>query len=618
MARLGIAALLGAGYLLVFGAAAPAQVNFEPVSSQPAGAGNPVDSAIADVDLDGDRDVIAAECGTACGGSGAVGQITRYLNGGGGTLGAPANLFTADGARHIAAGDVNRDGDPDLVFWNLTPAGASTLTLAMGSAGPAFGNLSVSAYGANTTVREIAMGDLNADGASDIVVLRDGAIERRLSTGGATLPGATSISPPSGAKGLDLADLDGDDDLDLAVASDTGTVTSYLNDGAGGFSVPFFQTGSLPGAETIVAGQFAGSSALDLAVSGFGSQFAVLEGDGAGRFGAPAVVGTIASVMGLGAIDVDALGTQEIVAGVSLLLQSFRSNGLGAFPQYGNQTAAGTTIGDLEVADVTGDGARDVVTTSFADDEVTTLRLLGRPDVDAPVFDDQVVGTAGATKTILVRNVGGAPLTVSSVSLTGETKDDFQFIDSSCSPATLAPRATCSVVLRFKPTATGDRNFHLLVNHNGAVSPLDVFVRGAGIAPPPAPAGGADGAPGAQGPAGTDGAQGATGPKGDTGAAGPQGPAGPAGRDGRDALVSCVSVTIKKPRTTITCKLTAGSATSARLVRNGRTVARGRATKSGALRLKARRPLRRGRYIFVARVRAAGGATRTVRRTVTL
>jgi hypothetical protein len=119
------------------------------------------------------------------------------------------------------------------------------------------------------------------------------------------------------------------------------------------------------------------------------------------------------------------------------------------------------------------------------------------------------------------------------------------------------------------------------------------------------------------GPSGNDGAKGDAGARGDTGPAGPEGDRGPTGRDAR---VTCRVVTPRKRgvRQRVTCRVTLVSGgrkasvtarpkASARLLRDGRTVASGRL---GSLRAT-RAAHRGGRYTWkVGKLRCRCGCAR--------
>ena len=70
----------------------------------------------------------------------------------------------------------------------------------------------------------------------------------------------------------------------------------------------------------------------------------------------------------------------------------------------------------------------------------------------ALTFAAQTVSTQSAAQTMTVTSNGNAPLTVGSVSVTGD------FVESdTCAGQTVAVGATCAVQVRFAPTATGAR-----------------------------------------------------------------------------------------------------------------------------------------------------------------
>jgi Bacterial Ig domain/Abnormal spindle-like microcephaly-assoc'd, ASPM-SPD-2-Hydin len=85
------------------------------------------------------------------------------------------------------------------------------------------------------------------------------------------------------------------------------------------------------------------------------------------------------------------------------------------------------------------------------------------------------------TQTVTLKNLGSAPLTVSSVSIDPASTNptDFAVTPNTC-PAALALDATCAVTVSFTPTATGARTANLLVTHNQIRSPLSIPLKGFG------------------------------------------------------------------------------------------------------------------------------------------
>ncbi|WP_172425560.1 choice-of-anchor D domain-containing protein [Vandammella animalimorsus] len=100
------------------------------------------------------------------------------------------------------------------------------------------------------------------------------------------------------------------------------------------------------------------------------------------------------------------------------------------------------------------------------------------------------VGNESAPASITFTNSGTAPLTLTSPpSLTGPNATAFVLDVGSCNVATLAPGASCTVQVRFKPTVTGLQEAELRFNHDAAGSPTIVRLRGGvplGATPVPA------------------------------------------------------------------------------------------------------------------------------------
>ncbi len=97
----------------------------------------------------------------------------------------------------------------------------------------------------------------------------------------------------------------------------------------------------------------------------------------------------------------------------------------------------------------------------------------------APTFDVTPVGSTSATQTVSYANTGIAPITVSTVKLAGVDANDFT-ATSACDGVTLAPAATCNVLVSFSPSATGVRSASLVATHSGLNNPFTIPVSGVG------------------------------------------------------------------------------------------------------------------------------------------
>jgi hypothetical protein len=98
----------------------------------------------------------------------------------------------------------------------------------------------------------------------------------------------------------------------------------------------------------------------------------------------------------------------------------------------------------------------------------------------AVTFGTQAVATASAAQTITVTNSGNAPLILSKVATAG----DFDETDN-CAGTTLTVGLTCTIQVRFLPTATGSRSGLLTVYGNVAGGQATAVLSGTASAAAP-------------------------------------------------------------------------------------------------------------------------------------
>jgi hypothetical protein len=115
-------------------------------------------------------------------------------------------------------------------------------------------------------------------------------------------------------------------------------------------------------------------------------------------------------------------------------------------------TAVGTRTATVTITDnannVVGATQKFTVTGTATGTPQATLSLTSMS------FGTVKVGSQSAGQSVTLTNSGNAPLTVSSVTLTGTDPGDYNLF-SSCS--TVSDGSSCVVVVFFKPTATGSR-----------------------------------------------------------------------------------------------------------------------------------------------------------------
>ncbi len=95
-------------------------------------------------------------------------------------------------------------------------------------------------------------------------------------------------------------------------------------------------------------------------------------------------------------------------------------------------------------------------------------------------YGNQGTGTTSAAQPVIVTNNGTASLHVTTVTLTGTNAGDFAKSADTCTGATVAINATCTVSVTFSPTATGARVAALSFADDATGSPQTVALSGTG------------------------------------------------------------------------------------------------------------------------------------------
>ena len=270
--------------------------------------------AVADVNGDGNPDLVVANCGSSfnqdnCVSTSGSGDLAVLLGNGDGTFKAavPYSLG-ASGATSVAVADVNGDRKLDLIV----ATGSNTAGLVgvlLGNGDGSF-QAEVTYSSGGLSPAALAVADVNGDGKPDVVVANRWTDNTHTNSNVAVLLNGGTGNFPSGIQygtggfypdSVAIADVNGDGNPDLVVANTSvlstgglGNVGVLLGNGKGAFQGAMAYNSGLYGATSVAVADVNGDGKLDLVVancsgsssdcSGGGGNVGVLLGNGLGTF----------------------------------------------------------------------------------------------------------------------------------------------------------------------------------------------------------------------------------------------------------------------------------------------------------------------------------------------
>ncbi|MEM7198893.1 MAG: VCBS repeat-containing protein [Planctomycetota bacterium] len=370
--------------------------------------------AAGDVDGDGDRDLLYGVGGVV--GSGSENRL--LLGRGDGTfVGASTLRFPPDGdiSADVAASDVDADGDLDLVLANVQAQNRLYLNQGQGDFVDATdGRMPMDTDWSNA----VAAGDVDGDGDDDLVVPSTTPPGTRLylNDGRGTFADETSGRLPStGGRDVALVDVDADNDLDVVIAR-WGTNALWLNDGRGVYTDASGARLPTPDASSmaVAVGDVDGDGDPDLVFGNislgfyyYGARNGLYLNDGTGAFvdATSQLPENFYATHALALGDVDADRDLDLIATGARGSQIYVNDGLGRFTDESVNRLPGSVreFRAIAFADVDEDGDPDLLLGGYDTSSVGEQNRLLLNDgagrfvertLDLPVNLDQTLALA--------------------------------------------------------------------------------------------------------------------------------------------------------------------------------------------------------------------------------
>lgn len=301
----------------------------------------------------------------------------------------------------------------------------------------------------------LAVGDLNGDGKSDLIMAHSISQVVRIYTNN-TSGNAVAFNPRitltlgASATGVAVDDLDGDGKMDIAVTSSTGSRVSLFRNTSTGNELSFaarIDSAAGSAAQSIAIGDLDLDGKPDLAISNSSAgTVSILRNTStpgnlsfASRVTFP--VGSQPFTLAIGDIDGD--GKMDVVSGnaqsgtVSILRNTNTTSGTLSFALKVDFDAGGFPFGTT-LADIDGDGKLDVM---VVDQGVKLTVLRNVSSIGTPSFATKQEFTAG--------NTGAAPIRIATGDLDGDGKIDLVVSNNSIAMAAVFKNNSTSGMIAF-------------------------------------------------------------------------------------------------------------------------------------------------------------------------
>ena len=328
---------------------------------------NPFSLAVSDLNTDGYPDIVTANQGSSP--SYYSSSVSVFLGNGNGSFQSQKHFLTSSESRSVAVADLDADGASDIVTTagNFTPS--YHVLVFFGNGDGTFQAQKRFSVGASP--RSVAVADLNADNAPDIVTANanSGDISMLLGNGDGTFQAGQSFTVGSGPQSVSVADLNADNAPDIVTANaSSGDISVLLGNGNGTFQTQQrFAEGTYPFLISVADLNADGSP--DIVTNN-----SVFLGNRNGTFQTQQPLDMDSYLTSVLVVDLNADAKLDIITTnvyfnhISLML----GNGDGTFKPRQIFTV-GFEPQSVSVADLNADGRPDIVTANESSNDISVL-----------------------------------------------------------------------------------------------------------------------------------------------------------------------------------------------------------------------------------------------------
>ncbi|MBN3907847.1 MAG: DUF4347 domain-containing protein [Nostoc sp. NMS1] len=363
-------------------------LDFDPADSFGVGTA-PVFVAVGDLNGDGNQDIVATNATSD--------NISVLLGDGTGNFAPAVNYAVGDQPRGVAIGDFNGDGNDDLAVTNYS---SNNVYILLNNGSGSF--TSSGTFNVGNAPNEVAIGDFNGDRKSDMVIANNFSSNLTVLFGNGLggFPSSTTLAVNDNTATVDVGDINGDGKLDIVSASaGPKRVSAFLGDGAGGFTLASnFGVNSFPNSVKIA--DFNNDGKADIATTNASpGKVSVLLGNGDGSFTPGANFAAGSNTTRLTTADFNGDGNTDVAVasnGTGKILVLL-GDGTGSFdPAVGFATAPSPYA--LTTGDFNNDGKVDLVSANPGSNNVSVL-------LNTSVFGNTAPTDLSLDNTIINENV---------------------------------------------------------------------------------------------------------------------------------------------------------------------------------------------------------------------